>query len=133
MQAWGVDGAAQIRRTRRQPHCRAVLGMIRAARGLRRGETWEELHSLEFRCETLHPGVRIWDFATMRNVTSADGSYLHPQGIQEKEYLAEAAFIVTLTGEGSLIDEVRTALENPVFLIGLGRRDCMPSVPVLGL
>jgi hypothetical protein len=30
-----------------------------------------------------------------------------------------------------LIDEVIAALENPVFLLGLGRRDCMPTRPIL--
>ena len=133
MQAWGVDGAAQIRRTRRQPHCRAVFGMIRAARGLRRGEEWDELHSLEFRCDTVRSGTRMWDFATMKNVVSANGKVWHPQGIQEKEYLAGAAFIVSLVGHDVLIDQVRAALEDPVFFIGLGRRDCMPSAPILGL
>ena len=52
LQAWGVDGAGQIRRTRSQPHKRAILGLIRAAKGLRRDEAWDALESLEFSCVT---------------------------------------------------------------------------------
>ena len=131
LQAWGVDGAGQIRRTRNQPHKRAILGLIRAAKGLRREETWEALESLEFSCLTEKAGRRMWDFATMSDVISADGSYRHPRGIQEKEYLSDSVFTVTLAAEESLLQEIKTALEDPVFLIGLGRRDCMPSAPIL--
>ena len=131
MQAWGVDGAGQIRRTHAQPQKRAVLGLIRAAKGLSRDEEWADLEVLEYRCETLRAGVRMWDFATMSNVISADGKVMHPRGIQEKEYLANADFLIHLAGSDDLIAEVRAALEDPVFLIGLGRRDCPPSAPLL--
>jgi CRISPR system Cascade subunit CasD len=131
LQAWGVDDAAQRRRTRNQPHQRAILGLIRAAKGLERHETWDALETLKFSCEIRKPGLRMWDFATMRKIISADGSHVQEQGIQEKEYLVDAAFTVTLSGEDELVDEVIEALENPVFLLGLGRRDCMPSVPIL--
>ncbi len=131
MQAWGADGAGQIRRTHPQPQKRTVLGLIRAAKGLARNQTWSELEKLEFSCQTIKSGIRMWDFATMKDIISADRSKKHPRGIQEKEYLAGAAFTVTLSGDDELIDEVIEALENPVFLLGLGRRDCMPSSPVL--
>jgi CRISPR system Cascade subunit CasD len=131
MQAWGADGAGQIRRTHPQPQKRTVLGLIRAAKGLARDQSWGELEELEFSCQTIKSGIRMWDFASMSRIISADGSKFHPRGIQEKEYLADSAFTVTLSGNDGLIDEVIEALENPVFLIGLGRRDCMPSQPIL--
>lgn len=131
MQAWGVENARQIRRTHKEPTKRGVLGLIRAAKGLARDQTWDELESLEFSCQIQKTGCRMWDFATMSNVISADGSTIHEKGIQEKEYLANAAFIVTLRGQEQLINEVMDALESPKFLLGLGRRDCVPSTPIL--
>jgi CRISPR system Cascade subunit CasD len=131
MQAWGVEGSRQIRRTNKEPTKRAVLGMIRAAKGLARDETWLELEGLMFSCFTTKTGRRMWDFATMRDVISADGSRVHPRGIQEKEYLVDADFLVTLEGDDDLLLEVQAALEQPVFLLGLGRRDCMPMQPLL--
>ncbi len=131
MQAWGVDGAGQIRRTHREPTKRAIFGLIRAAKGLAREELWDELESLQFSCQTIQHGIRMWDFATMSNIISADGSKVHPRGIQEKEYLSGATFEVVLVGENDLMDEVRQALLDPVFLIGLGRRDCMLSSPII--
>jgi CRISPR system Cascade subunit CasD len=131
LQAWGVDGAAHIRRTRNAPHKRAVLGLIRAAKGLSRDQSWPELENLEYHCVAIKTPHRMWDFATMQNVTSADGTYNHPQGIQEREYLADGVFLVELTGNESVLREVAEALEDPVFLLGLGRRDCIPSHPIL--
>ncbi len=131
LQAWGVDDALQRRRTHNQPQRRTVFGLIRAAKGLKRHESWEALETLDFKCETQKAGHRMWDFASMSNIIRANGKGIQDHAIQEKEYLADAAFIVTLTGEDHLIDEVIVALENPVFILGLGRRDCMPTQPIL--
>ncbi len=131
MQAWGVDGAAEVRRTRIEPHKRAVLGLVRAARGLTRAETWPELEQLGFETITLSRPRRMWDFGTMSNVISADGTFIHGQGVQHREYLADAAFLVALDGPKELLDEVVRAFENPQFLLALGRRDCVPSYPIL--
>jgi hypothetical protein len=86
---------------------------------------------MDLLCEILKAGHRMWDFASMSNIIRADGSGIQKQAIQEKEYLADAAFTVTLVGDDQLIDEVIAALENPVFLLGLGRRDCMSTQPIL--
>ncbi len=131
LQAWGVDNALQRRRTHNQPQRRTVFGLIRAAKGLKRHESWEALETLDFKCEIHKAGYRMWDFASMSNIIRANGEGIQDQAIQEKEYLVDAAFIVTLTGKDQLIDEVIAALEDPVFLLGLGRRDCMPTQPIL--
>jgi CRISPR system Cascade subunit CasD len=130
LQAWGTPGAAEIRRTHNMPQKRAVLGLIRAAKGLARAETWPELEALDFQVLVLKRPRRMWDFGTMANAISADGTFIHQQGTQQKEYLADAAFLVALEGAAALIHEVQVALERPVFLIGLGRRDCVPSYPI---
>jgi CRISPR system Cascade subunit CasD len=131
LQAWGTPGAAEIRRSHNMPQKRAVLGLIRAAKGLARAETWPELEALDFQVLVLKRPRRMWDFGTMANAVSADGTFIHRQGTQQKEYLADAAFLVALEGATALIHEVQVALEHPVFLIGLGRRDCVPSYPIL--
>lgn len=131
LQAWGVEGAAEVRRTHNQPQKRAVLGLIRAARGLARGEDWPELESLGFRALALRPPRRTWDFGTMANAISADGKTIHKNGTQEREYLADAAFLVALEGPRDFLETVAIALENPRFLLALGRRDCVPSYPIL--
>ena len=131
LQAWGTPGAAEVRRTHNMPQKRAVLGLIRAAKGMAREETWLELETLSFQVLVLKRPRRMWDFGTMANAISADGKFEHKQGTQQREYLADAAFLVALEGASTLIREIQSALENPVFLLGLGRRDCVPSHPIL--
>ncbi len=130
LQAWGVDGAQLIRRTHLHPQKRAVLGLIRAAKGLSRDETWDALDDLSFQVRVLKRPRRMWDFAGVRNTISADGKFLHKQRVLNREYLADAAFLVALEGESDLLEEVRSALRCPVFLLGLGRRDCPASYPI---
>jgi CRISPR system Cascade subunit CasD len=130
LQSWGVDGAHEVRRTHAQPQKIAVLGLIRAAKGLPRGKIWPELEQLHFQTWQLRRPRRMWDFLTAENVISADGSHIHPRVLQQLEYLADAAFLVGLEGELTLLEEVRDALESPIFLIGLGRRSCVPSYPI---
>ena len=131
MQAWGMPGAGEVRRTHHEPTKRAVLGLIRAARGLARSETWPALEDLEFTVLALRRPRRAWDFGTMANAISADGTKLHEQGIQHREYLADAGFLIALRGTDGLISEIQGALGAPRFLTGLGRRDYVPSHPLL--
>ncbi len=130
LQAWGVDGAQLIRRTHLHPQKRAVLGLIRAAKGLSRDEPWEALEDLSFQVRVLKRPRRMWDFAGVRNTISADGNFIHKQRVLNREYLADAAFLVALEGERTLLEEVRSVLRCPVFLLGLGRRDCPASYPI---
>ena len=53
LQAWGTAGAVATRRTHNLPQKSAILGMIRAAKGLKRIETWDELEALAFSVKVL--------------------------------------------------------------------------------
>ena len=68
LQAWGTAGAVATRRTHNLPQKSAILGMIRAAKGLKRIETWDELEELTFSVRVLKRPRRMWDFQTVRRV-----------------------------------------------------------------
>lgn len=65
LQAWGTAGAVATRRTHNLPQKSAILGMIRAAKGLKRIETWDELEALAFSVRVLKRPHRMWDFQTV--------------------------------------------------------------------
>ena len=51
--------------------------------------------------------------------------------ITPKQYLQEAAFTVLVWGDSKAMDEAYHALLHPVWTPYLGRRSCVPSVPLL--
>lgn len=56
------------------------------------------------------------------NIPETDVSYRH--------YLMDASFLVALQGAPTLIAEIATGLQSPVYPVFLGRKACVPSLPV---
>jgi CRISPR system Cascade subunit CasD len=50
--------------------------------------------------------------------------------VTRRIYLQDAAFLVGLEGERSLLEEINDALRAPQWPLGLGRRSCPPIPPV---
>lgn len=136
MQSWGDRSKLGARDTADHPTRSAVVGMLRAALGdPRDGDDAliARLASLGFVVRVDRPGRRIRD---LQNITSeppvaqlATGSS-YGQTIQSQRwYLSDAAFLVMLTGEPALIEQLVTALDRPRWHLSLGRRSCPPCVP----
>ncbi|MCC7230144.1 MAG: hypothetical protein IT203_07100, partial [Fimbriimonadaceae bacterium] len=51
--------------------------------------------------------------------------------VSPRDYLHDAAFLVALAGQSSLIEECVSALREPVWPLFLGRKGCPPTRPLL--
>lgn len=129
MQSWGESSRFARRATEQAPTKSGVIGLLAAARGLRRTDPLEDLLSLTFGVRVDQPGRVERDFHTAR---TADGTGAFP--LTERFYLTDAGFVAAVEGDDDLIEGLDEALRHPVFPLYLGRRSCPPAGPVtLGL
>lgn len=122
LQSWGTDSRFVRRGTDRAPSRSGVIGLLAAAKGLRRTDPLEDLLELKIGVRTEQPGRVERDFQTAR---TRDGSEAMP--LSYRFYLADAVFAVAIEGPPALIEGLQDALRRPVFPIYLGRRSCPPA------
>ncbi len=129
LQSWGVESRFVRRGTALQPTKSGVIGLLAAARGLRRTEPLSELLGLRFGVRTEQAGELVRDFQTAR---SLDGSKVMP--LSYRYFLADAVFLAGVEGDDDLVVGLDEAVRSPAFPLFLGRRSCPPSGPLsLGL
>jgi len=143
MQSWGTSSRFQLRRTDAYPSKSALLGLLLCAKGVRRGNSEEELKTLT----SLQMGVRVdrsgtmdWDYHTSGakiGIRKAEGgiketaSTHNPETLlSRRQYLYDASFLVALQGDGAIVVRYAGHLQNPVWPVFLGRKCCVPSEPV---
>lgn len=139
LQSWGEDAKWDTRSTATMPTKSGIVGYLGCCMGWPRGD--ERLNRLNegiliaIRCE--RPGDILNDFQT---VQGTDGYFLSAEGkrrsgggtiITPKQYLQNAAFTVFLQGEDELMNQCWSAMMNPVWTPYLGRKNCVPAVPVV--
>jgi CRISPR system Cascade subunit CasD len=107
--------------------------MLAACLGRERGAEITDLTNLLMGVRIDQPGTLIDDYHT---ISRTDGSTLPTaSGANKKDitavtkrwYLADAVFLVTLTGDKSLLCVIARAIDNPVYAPTLGRRSCVPT------
>lgn len=119
LQSWGTASRFVRRGTDRWPSRSGVIGLLAAARGLRRTDPLEELL-------TLRIGVRIDSAGRLeRDFQTAQGMPL-----SYRFYLADAVFVAGVEGDPNLLAGLAEALRHPHFPLYLGRRACPPAGPV---
>lgn len=121
MQAWGSSSRFAHRTTEVAPTKSGVIGMLAAAKGIRRTEPITELLGLRFGVRLDQPGQIIRDFQTAR-----------PPGNQHsllsyRFYLSDAIFLAAVSGDSELLQGLHEALQRPHFPLYLGRRSCPPE------
>lgn len=121
-QSWGTASRFVRRGTDRAPSRSGVIGLLAAAKGLRRTDPLEDLLQLRIGVRTEQAGRIERDFQTAR---SRDGSVAMP--LSYRFYLADAVFAVAVEGPPDLLVGLRDALRRPVFPVYLGRRSCPPA------
>ena len=69
------------------------------------------------------------DYHTAEDVIRADGGA--PETVtSHRRYLSDARFLVGLESENlNLLEEIESALKNPVWFLFLGRKSFVPCVP----
>jgi CRISPR system Cascade subunit CasD len=126
-------GSRFVRRgTETAPTKSGVIGLVAAAKGIRRTEPIEELLSLRLGVRIDQPGQLIRDFQTAQRPEKArDGSTTWKSlPLSYRYYMADATYLVVLEGDRSLVDGIDTAVRSPAFPLYLGRRSCPPAGPV---
>jgi CRISPR system Cascade subunit CasD len=147
LQAWGYGSQFSRRNTGLLPTKSAILGMCCAAMGVPRGSEREEgkldeLRRLRFLAiampraprhreneEKSFPVRRIVDYHTVQKTRTAEGK-VKDTHLTWRQYLCDASFAVVLSGVRTTIEEVGAALQDPVWGLWLGRKSCIPAVPV---
>lgn len=129
LQSWGSRSRFVRRETEQAPTKSGVIGMLAAARGLRRTDELTEFFGLRFGVRTDQPGRLVRDFQTAR---SLDATRTMP--LSYRYYLADAVFLAVVAGDEALLQGLEEAVRRPHFPLYLGRRSCPPAGPVsLGL
>jgi CRISPR system Cascade subunit CasD len=145
MQSWGTESRFDIRDTRREPSKSGVIGLLCAALGKPRHEAeGADLPTLAALCD-LRMGVRVdreglslVDYHTAGGTHRAGDKYgvIRASGkgtttVQsQRHYLSDASFVVGLEGDWSLLTRLDQALAVPKWVLFLGRKSFVPSVPV---
>ena len=130
MQSWGVQSRFSVRETGLEPSKSGVVGLLAAALGRPRDADISDLAGLVMAVRVDAEGLLRYDYHTAKDVLKAGG------GIKETEpsrryYLADACFLVGLAGEDlALLEQLQTALHDPVWPLCLGRKAFVPGEPV---
>ena len=141
MQSWGERGRWSVRDTAPEPTKSGVVGLLGCALGIHNDielRTLSRALRMGVRCD--RPGTPLIDYHTV------GGGYEHPALLNAagkpklssggphteqtwRHYLTEASFLVALQGKPDLIIRLADALQNPRWIIYLGRKSCPPSRP----
>jgi CRISPR system Cascade subunit CasD len=144
MQSWGDGSRLQLRRTADAPTKSGVIGLVLCAAGIARCDATPmlpELRSLRFGVRVDRPGTRGWDYHTAGagyGILSAEGVVKRTEKTKEpetllsrREYLFDASFVAGLEGPPAVVERIAGWLRDPVWPVFLGRKCCVPTLPVL--
>lgn len=129
MQSWGTRSRFAYRDTESEPSKSGVLGLLAAALGRPRAADLSDLAALAMAVRIDAPGHVEVDYQTVLDVARADGSGASTV-LSWRYYLADASFLVALTGEADLLVEAHRALRAPRWPLFLGRKGYVPGLPV---
>lgn len=139
LQSWGERAHWSIRDTAPEPTKSGVVGLLGCALGLRSDEALQGLSQqiqMAVRCD--RPGTLLVDYHTV------GGGYETPQLLTakgkpkknhteptERHYLSGASFLVAIQAENAMVKRLAAAVQNPHWVVFLGRKSCPPSRPLL--
>jgi len=129
LQCWGLDSRFDHRHTAAEPSKSGVLGLLCAALGRDRAQPVADLAALRMGVRVDRPGVLVRDYHTALDVAAAAGGPLATV-VSHRWYLADATFLCGLEGDAALLRVVHQALRAPRWPVFLGRKSCVPSVPL---
>ncbi|MEU2032845.1 type I-E CRISPR-associated protein Cas5/CasD [Nocardia amamiensis] len=132
LQSWGARSRFVRRDTEIAPTKSGVLGLVAAAKGLRRTDPLETLLGLRFGIRIDQPGQLVRDFQTaQRPKRERDGSVGWTSlPLSYRYYISDAVYLAVLEGEHELVAAIDAAIRSPQFPLYLGRRSCPPAGPI---
>ena len=138
LQSWGERSRWDSRDTAAMPTKSAIIGLLGCCLGLERGS--EQLTALDAQVHMAvradKPGSIITDFHTVQSpkgtkLLNAEGKPRGDTILTPKQYLQDASFTVLLWGDPAVLERCVAALNHPKWTPYLGRRSCVPSVPLI--
>ena len=132
LQAWGERARWSVRDTTTEPTKSGVVGLLGCALGLVEDEALFELsRSLRMGVRCDREGVFLTDYHTIvGGVLNAEGKVKHDTQLSWRTYLCDASFLVALQAAEGWIDRLATAVQQPFWQLFLGRKSCVPSMPI---
>lgn len=145
MQSWGTQSRFSARDSGLEPSRSGVIGLLCAAAGRPRSEPLDDFRSLRMAVRVNREGELRRDFQTAGggrlasrplNVGGRSYGVARASGargdtvISQRDYLADADFLVALAGDSHLLAQLDAALAAPVWPMFLGRKSFVPGLPV---
>jgi len=142
MQSWGYMSKFDQRTSLAYPTKSGIIGMLCAAMGIPKSDIGRlaEIADLEMSTYVLSPLNRINDFHTVgggfdkkkhsQNIVKKASGSIGNTVVTHREYLLNAKFAVILSGKPDLLQQLESALKNPLWGVWLGRKSCVPTVPI---
>lgn len=125
MQSWGTHSRFSIRDTGREPSKSGVIGLLCAALGRPREEPVDDLARLLMGVRIDREGRLLRDFQTALDVVKASGARSDHAVLSNRDYLADADFLVGLCGNSlPLLQRLDDALRSDT---GSSRSDARRS------
>lgn len=136
LQSWGESAKWDARDSASMPSKSGIVGLIACAMGLSREDpkAAELADAIRIAVRADRPGEKTVDFQTITGnpLLNAEGK---PRGgntiISQRAYLQDASFLVVIETDFHWHQRIAAALRNPRWCIYLGRKNCVPSRPVL--
>lgn len=141
MMSYADTGFGQLREQGSAPSRSAVIGIIAAGMGIQRGDrALLELHQgLRIHTACALPGGVMTDYQTVLTAgyEDYDETQLRREGAKGnptltwRSYHLDAHFVALVeSNDEALIAKCHAALMDPVFVGYLGRRSCVPAIPL---
>jgi CRISPR system Cascade subunit CasD len=132
LQSWGSRSRFVRRETEAAPTKSGVLGLVAAAKGLRRTDPLELLLGLRFGVRVDQPGQLVRDFQTAQRPDKQRGGAVNWTALPLscRYYVSDAVFLAVLEGDHELVAGIDDAVRKPEFPLYLGRRSCPPAGPI---
>ena len=137
LQSWGTQSNFTVRDTGREPSKSGIIGLLCAALGRPRTEPVDDLASLAMGVRIDREGQILRDYHTagqgglQKGFLKAVGKGVSKSTIiSNRYYLADALFLVGLSGDKHLLQTLHNALANPHWMLFLGRKACPPARPI---
>lgn len=136
LQSWGEDAKWDARGTALMPSKSGIVGLMACAMGLERGDpriaAMSDAITLGVRVD--RPGIQMTDYHTvqgnpLRNASGKPRSTGNTL-ISRRQYLQDASFLGVIKTSDLWRERMVQALNAPKWCIYLGRKSCVPSLPV---
>ena len=137
LQAWGEMSKWDFRDSADFPTKSGIVGLLGCALGLERGDAAlrELSEAITVAVRADRPGLRTVDFQTVTGDPLCNAEGKPKSGgntiISRRAYLQDACFTVFIETDAELRERLAAALSAPKWTLYLGRKNCVPSRPVL--